>query len=93
MKTNNSKVVLWGSGSKATSFLTTLAVGDAVQYVVDINPARQGTYVAGTGHEIVAPEFLADFQPDVVIIMNSIYRQEIGANLKNMGLSHNVIAL
>jgi hypothetical protein len=93
MKTNHSKVVLWGSGSKATSFLTTLDVGDAVQYVVDINPARQGTYVAGTGHEIVAPEFLSDFQPDVVIIMNSIYRQEIGANLKSMGLSPNVIAL
>lgn len=51
------KIVLWGSGSKAVSFLTTLGVGDAIEYVVDINPHRHGYYLPTTGQQIVAPEF------------------------------------
>ena len=50
------KIVLWGSGSKAVSFLTTLGVGDAIEYVVDINPHRHGYYLPTTGQQIVAPE-------------------------------------
>ena len=49
---------LWGSGSKAVSYLTTLGVTDEVEAVVDINPHKHGKFLAGTGHEIVAPEAL-----------------------------------
>lgn len=76
------KVVLWGSGSKAVSFLTTLGIINELQYVVDINPHRQGMFMPGTGHAIVSPDFLADYKPDRVIIMNPIYRNEISAMLK-----------
>ncbi len=34
------RVVVWGSGSKCVSFLTTLNTVDMVEYVVDINPHR-----------------------------------------------------
>lgn len=80
------KVVLWGSGSKAVSFLTTLAITDELQYVVDINPHRQGMFMPGTGHAIVSPDFLADYKPDRVIIMNPIYRGEIAEMLKERGV-------
>jgi SAM-dependent methyltransferase len=43
------KVFLWGSGSKGVSFLTTLGIAEAVEAVVDINPNRQGYFMAGTG--------------------------------------------
>jgi hypothetical protein len=43
--------------------------------------------MAGTGQEIVAPSFLAGYRPDVVVIMNPVYRQEITADLTAMGLS------
>jgi SAM-dependent methyltransferase len=76
------KVVLWGSGSKAVSFLTTLRITDQLQYVVDINPHRQGMFMPGTGHAIVSPDFLADYKPDRVVIMNPIYRDEISEMLK-----------
>jgi len=79
--------VLWGSGSKAVSFLTTLDVRDEIEFVVDINPYRQGTYMAGTGHEIVAPEFLKEYRPHVVIIMNAVYKDEISGDVAKMGLS------
>jgi SAM-dependent methyltransferase len=80
------KVVLWGSGSKAVSFLTTLGITDELQFVVDINPHRQGMFMPGTGHAIVSPDFLANYKPDRVIIMNPIYREEITKMLKERGV-------
>ena len=80
------KVVLWGSGSKAVSFLTTLGITDELQFVVDINPHRQGMFMPGTGHAIVSPDFLASYKPDRVIIMNPIYREEIAKMLGERGL-------
>jgi len=87
------KVVLWGSGSKGVSFLTTLNVNDTVQYVVDINPNRQGYFMSGTGQEIVSPAFLGEYKPDVVIVMNEVYVEEITSDLKRMNLSPDVIAI
>ncbi len=87
------KVVLWGSGSKGVSFLTTLDVGDKVEYVVDINPNRQGYYMSGTGQKIVSPDFLAEYKPDVVIVMNAVYVDEIGKDLKNLGIEPEVVAV
>jgi hypothetical protein len=85
-KQQGHKVVLWGSGSKAVSFLTTLGITDELQFVVDINPHRQGMFMPGTGHSIVSPDFLTDYKPDRVIIMNPIYREEIAGMLKERGV-------
>jgi SAM-dependent methyltransferase len=88
---DGSKVVLWGSGSKGVSFLSTLDVGDQIQYAVDINPYRQGYFMPGSGLEIVGPEFLRQYAPDVVIIMNAIYRREIGEDLQKLGLAPEIL--
>src|SRR4029077_3851622 len=75
------RTVLWGSGSKAVAFLTTLGVHDEVEHVVDINPYRVGKFLPGTGQRIVAPAFLRDYRPDNVIIMNPVYRDEVEREL------------
>jgi SAM-dependent methyltransferase len=80
-------VVLWGSGSKAVAFLTTLGLDEEVRCAVDINPHRRGFFMPGTGHEIVAPEQLPEIGPDLVIVMNAIYREEIAADLRRLGLA------
>ncbi len=81
------KTVLWGGGSKAVAFLTTLGLEEGViAYVVDINPYKHGTFMAGTGQEIVSPDFLRTYQPDAVIIMNPVYEEEISRSLAEMGL-------
>lgn len=80
------KVVLWGSSSKSVAFLNTLEIKEAVQYVVDINPNRQGTFMAGTGQEIVSPDYLQEYKPDLVIIMNPVYYKEIKKKLSGMSL-------
>jgi hypothetical protein len=75
------RTVLWGSGSKAVAFLTTLGVHDEVKHVVDINPHRVGKYLPVTGQRIVAPAFLREYRPDNVIIMNPIYLREVEQEL------------
>jgi hypothetical protein len=75
------RTVLWGSGSKAVAFLTTLGVHEEVEHAVDINPYRVGKFLPGTGQQIIAPGFLRDYRPDNVIIMNPVYRDEIEQEL------------
>ncbi|MBN2304341.1 MAG: methyltransferase domain-containing protein [Anaerolineae bacterium] len=81
------RAVIWGGGSKGVTFLNVLKAFDLIGYVVDINPRKQGKHVAGTGQELVPPEFLRDYAPNVVIIMNPIYQQEIQQTVANLGLS------
>jgi hypothetical protein len=85
------KVVIWGAGSKGVTFLNTLQTHKQVTYAVDINPRKQGMYVAGTGQEIVSPEFLRDYQPDAVILMNPIYREEVQRTLDKIGVQADIL--
>lgn len=88
------RVVLWGSGSKGVAFLNTLPdLSEAVEYVVDINPFKEGKYMPGTGQRIVSPQFLSEYNPNLVIAMNPIYREEIAGDLKKLGVEAECIAV
>jgi SAM-dependent methyltransferase len=93
LKRYGRRAVLWGGGSKGVAFLTTLNIQHEIEYVVDINPYKQGRYVAGTGQKIVAPIFLQEYKPDVVIVMNPIYCAEIRQALNRMGLVTELMAV
>ena len=83
--------MLWGGGSKAVAFLTTLGNSEAIEYVVDINPYKQGYFLPGTGQEVVGPDFLGRYHPDAVIIMNPVYEAEITRSLAEMGLHPQIL--
>jgi SAM-dependent methyltransferase len=87
------RAVVWGSGSKCVSFLTTLNVKDEIDYVVDINPYRHGKFIPGAGKKIMPPKFLKRYDPDVVIVMNSAYRDEIRQMLDDMCVNTEVISV
>jgi FlaA1/EpsC-like NDP-sugar epimerase len=93
IKKSGRRSVIWGAGSKAVAFLTTLKIQDEIQYAVDVNPHKQGTYMAGTGQKIVAPDFLKEYKPDAVIIMNPIYKKEISENLYRLGLTPEILTV
>jgi len=87
------KVIIWGGGSKGAAFLSAVDASGVIDYVVDINPFRQQTFMAGTGQPIVAPIFLKEYRPDVVVVMNAIYRAEILQDLNQLGLAPVVTTL
>jgi SAM-dependent methyltransferase len=89
----NPKAVLWGSGSKAVAFLSAIKDPARIEYVVDINPYRHGHYMAGTAQEIVSPEFLVTYQPDMVVVMNPIYCNEIRKKLDEIGCEPRLLAV
>ncbi len=87
------RTALWGSGSKAVSYLTTLGLTNEVGCIVDINPHKHGKFLAGTGHEISAPEALRAFRPDRIVVMNSIYLDEIAADCKKLGVEAELVGI
>lgn len=86
-------VAIWGSGSKAVAYLTSLGLGTEIAAVIDINPHKAGKFMAGTGHRIDPPEHLRGLRPDVVVVMNPVYVAEIGAMLGELGLAPMLRAL
>jgi hypothetical protein len=93
MRRAGRRAVLWGGSSKAVAFLTTLRVGQEIEFVVDVNPHKQNTYIAGSGQQIVAPEFLCGYDPDLVILMNPVYHDEVRQELARLGLAPELIGV
>lgn len=81
-------IAIWGAGAKGNTFLNLLdPQGKKVSLVIDMNPAKQGKYIAGTGHAIVSPEALVSKGVKEVLVMNENYLSEIekmvsGLNIK-----------
>jgi hypothetical protein len=92
MANAGNRVMVWGTGPGTVSFLTTLAVGDEVGWVVDLDPRRQGKYLPGTGHLIVGPEGVAALRPDVLIITNWIHTLEIQELLGRVGYTPTLLS-
>lgn len=86
------RVVTWGTGSKGVTFLNAMGAGGPAA-AVDINPRKRGKFVPGTGQEILAPEALPAFRPDAVILMNAVYRDEVGERMRALGLDVPLIAM
>lgn len=88
---DNTRAVIWGGGAKTVSFLNMLSMSGIISHVVDINPNKQGLYIPGSGQEIIAPHLLMDYQPDVVVLMNPIYKREVELKLEEMKVKAMVI--
>jgi hypothetical protein len=82
----NGPVAVWGASAKGATFLF-LTDPDAslLDCVIDINPAKQGRFIAATGHAIVAPDIAAQRGIGTIIIMNPNYHEEIIATARSLG--------
>jgi len=85
------RVAVWGAGSKCVSLLTSLDRCAFVDFVVDINPAWHGKYLAGSGVKVTAPEDLPQLRPNVIVVMNPIYRGEILHKLHELGVEAELV--
>lgn len=87
--------IVWGGASKGVIFsLLRERAGHPVDRVIDINPAKQGKYLAATGLRVMSPqEGLAGLPKGSVIhVMNPNYLSEIaamaGPDFDCKGMSH-----
>ncbi len=85
------RILLWGAGSKGVTFLNVVKPAGTLNHIVDINPRKQGMYVAGGGQKIIAPADVPALKPDSVLVMNPIYQEEVRNQLKDMGVPAEVI--
>lgn len=84
-------VVVWGAGSKGITFVNLVEGGAGVSRLVDLNPRKRGRFVPVTAQPVVAPEDLLTNRPDVVVVMNPLYRAEVEAALGELGIPAEVI--
>lgn len=87
------RVLLWGAGSKGVTFLNLFKDVDCLRYAVDINPHKQGKYIAGSGHPVISPQQAKSYNPDIVLVMNPLYQKEIGSHLSELGLTPQLVTI
>ncbi len=77
------RVALWGAGAKGVTFAN-LVDRDAarIDCVVDVNPKKQGKFLPGTGHPLVAPSQLGDYGVSTALVLNPNYVDEIQHTLQ-----------
>jgi hypothetical protein len=89
----NGGVALWGAGAKGVTFAGLVdAERTFIDCVVDLNPQKQGHFVAATGHPIVPPADLAGRGVRNVVLMNPNYEAENRAIAAQAGLDLQFIA-
>lgn len=85
------KIAIWGAGAKGATFANLIDPKNTlIDCVVDLNPKKQGHYIPGTGHPIIAPSELLLRGIQTAVLMNPNYRQE---NLELLAQLHIVIDL
>jgi SAM-dependent methyltransferase len=80
IKTKTKTSTIWGGATKGVIFALLLErKGANIDVIIDINPAKQGKYIAGTGIKINSPAQVINTIPDSadIFVMNSNYLSEI----------------
>jgi SAM-dependent methyltransferase len=87
-------VCVWGAGAKGATFCHLAdPAGRRVAAVVDVNPAKQGRFLAGTGHPIISPAEAVARGAAAVVVLNPNYTAEVAAALARLGSPAAVIDL
>ncbi len=87
------RVALWGAGAKGVMFLNAVGKVSSVEYIVDVNPHKSGSYIPGTGQRVVSPEFLKQYRPDVLLLANPNYRDEISRQVAAFGIAPDLLSI
>ncbi len=87
------RVMLWGAGAKGVTLLNALPSPGAVDGAVDVNPRKHGSYLPGSATPVVGPESLPDYEPDVVVLANPIYADEVRGILAKLGQDVEVVCI
>lgn len=83
LKDDNKRIVGYGAPAKGNTILNYCGIGtDFIDYVVDMNPYKQGKYLPGTHIPIKHPNTIKEDKPDYVLILPWNLKEEIMNQLK-----------
>jgi hypothetical protein len=84
-KNNDQVVVGYGAPGKGNTLLNYCGIrSDLVQYTVDRNPLKQGTFLPGTRIPVLSPESIDATRPDYVLILPWNLKAEIMKQLQHI---------
>jgi 2-polyprenyl-3-methyl-5-hydroxy-6-metoxy-1,4-benzoquinol methylase len=87
-------VAMWGAAAKGVTLAGLVDRAAALlSCVVDINPAKQGHFLPGTGHPIVPPAALRDYRPRWAVMTNPNYIEENRRVLRDAGVDVQLVDL
>ena len=76
------RIAGYGAPGKGNTLLNYCGIGtDFIDFTVDRNPAKQGTWTPGSRIPILAPEAIAERKPDYVLILPWNLRDEISRKM------------
>ncbi len=87
------RAVVWGAGARGVAFVSLLDTAGVIPYLVDVNPGRQGLYLPRSAHRVEAPERLLADPPDLVVVSNPAYADEIAAQASELGVRAELTSL
>jgi ubiquinone/menaquinone biosynthesis C-methylase UbiE len=77
------RIGVWGAGAKGVTFANLVDRGAAaVHCFIEVNPAKQGKFIPGTGHRVIGPRQIDAEGLTSILVLNPNYMEEMREYLK-----------
>lgn len=82
IKDSGKKIIGYGAAAKGNTFFNYCGIKtDMIEFVVDANPHKQGTYLPGSLIPVLSPDEISIVKPDYIVIIPWNLRDEISEQL------------